>query len=503
MIARRSRVQLNLLDKLIGWMDPERGVRRLAPRHMLNSYTATKPSRFKRNRETSGGSGDDHLNQLTLHELREISRELCRNNGLVKGALDRLAQNVLGPEGPALQARSDREPQNDEVENDWFDWLSNDADISGRFDGQVLLQKMKLGEYRDGDFFVQLDPTGRNGNGSLRPFEGDRVLTPVGVEAVNGLPMSNGITFDPNTGNPLWYFVANDHPVNGSCLIDDGKFIRAETVVHFVNPERLSQGRGQPILTPSFRDIDDFDDLMLYEKVGAKQVASGGYVVETEDPYGFAEAMRDPNVTDERLEQVEPGSVTYMKPGETVRSIQSNRPGNNFEPFMRLISRLIGLPIGMPIELLLLDFSQINFSGSRQLLHLAQLGFRTEQYRTGCQLSKIYRWWLSLQLARGKYDANDPKIFRHEWGFPGWPSPNPKEDAMAFDLELKNKVNSRHNFSRSKGRDFEKTAVELEREEKLLANLQPDPAPQPPAGNADSQNQNTEQQPSQQEGGQQ
>lgn len=495
-MPRAFKPQPNLVDKIVGYFNPEKGLKRLTQRHLLNSYTATKPSRLKRDRETGGGSGDDHLNQLTLWELREISRELCRNNGLVFGALERLVQNVLGPEGPALQARADQESRNDEVETDWYDWLSNDADISGELDGQVLLALMKLEQYCDGDHFAQFDPTGRNGNGSLRPFEGDRVLTPTGVEAVDGLPMINGIAYDPNTKQPRWYFVANDHPLNGVCQVEDGKFIRAETVIHFKNPNRISQGRGRPILTPSFRDIDDLDDLMLYEKVGAKQVASSGYVVETEDPIGMANAFGDTS-TEDRLEQFEPGSVNYMKPGESVKSIQSNRPGNNFEPFTRLISRFIGLPIGMPIELLLLDFSQINFSGSRQLLHLAQLGFRTEQYRTGCQLSKIFRWWLALQISKGKYDAKDPKIFRHEWGFPGWPSPNPREDAQAFDIDLKNRVRSRHDYNRSKGRDFEKTVAELEREEKLLKPLQP---AQPPAGNTDPK-QTSQQEPAQQQKG--
>lgn len=472
----------NLIDRVVGFLDPGAGLRRLSQRTMLNSYTATKPSRHKRDRDTTGGSGDDHLNQLTLWELREISHELVRNNGMVKGAIDRLVQNVLGPEGPSLQSRTEDEKQNDEVESDWDQWLENDADISGRLHGQVLLQKCKQGEYEGGDHFVQLDDTARNGNGSLRAFEGDRVLTPVGVEAVNGLPVLNGIAFDPSTGEPKWYFVANNYPINGKCLEQDGKWIRAETIVPFCNPNRLSQGRGQPILTPSFRDIDDLDDMMLYEKIGSKLVASQGFVVETEDPLGFADAMRDTSNSDERIEELEPGAINYLKPNESMKSIQNNRPGNNFEPFTRLISRFIGLPIGMPIELLLLDFSQINFSGSRQLLHLAQLGFRAEQFRTGCQLSKIYKWWLNLPVRKNKYNSADPKFGLHEWGFPGWPSPNPREDAMAFDLELKNMTRSRHDYCRSKGRDFEKTSSELEREKKLLADLQPPAPPAHPPG---------------------
>lgn len=486
--ALKSKPKPNLVDKIVGYFDPGRGLKRIFQRQLLTSYTATKPSRQKRDREKRGGSGDDHLNQSTLWELREIGRELDRNNGMVTGALDRLTQNVLGPEGPGLQSRTDDEALNEQIEADFRDWLANDADISGRHHGQVLFQKIKLSEYRDGDHFVQLDPEGRNGNGSLRWFEGDRVLTPTGVEAVNGMPMINGIAYDPSTGEPRWYFVANDHPADGRCQVEDGKFIRAETVVPFCNVRRLSQGRGQPVLTPSMRDIDDLDDMMLFEKIGSKLVASQGFVVETEDPYGFAEAMRDTSTSDERLEEIEPGSINYMKKGETVKSIQNNRPGNNFEPFTRLISRFIGLPIGMPIELLLLDFSQINFSGSRQLLHLAQQGFRTEQFRTGCQLSRIFSWWLGLQIAKGRYAAN-PKLGRHEWSFPGWPSPNPREDAQAFEIDLRTRSNSRTNYNRAKGRDWPKTLQELGKEEKAIAAAGVENQPAAPAQKQPAQDQ--------------
>lgn len=475
----RTRPKPNLVDKVVSYFNPAAGLKRIFQRQMLDSYTATKPSRFKRDRETRGGSGDDHLNQLTLWELREIGRELDRNNGMASGAIDRLVQNVMGPEGPALQSRTDNEPLNEEVESDYKQWLLEDADITGDHHGQVLFQKIKLSEYRDGDHFVQLDPIGRNGNGSLRWFEGDRVLTPTGVEAVNGMPMVNGIAYDPATGARRWYFVANDHPLNGRCAEEDGKFIRAETVIPFCNTRRLSQGRGQPILTPCMRDIDDLDDMMLFEKVGSKLVASQGFVVETEDPYGLADSMRDPTTGEDRIEEIEPGSVNYMKPGQSVKSIQNNRPGNNFEPFTRLISRFVGLPIGMPIELLLLDFSQINFSGSRQLLHLAQLGFRTEQFRTACQLSRIFRWWIALQISKGKYDPADPKLGLHEWGFPGWPSPNPREDAQAFEIDLRTCSNSRSNYNRGKGRDWQKVLAERIKEERLLdeAGIKSTPAP--------------------------
>ena len=74
--ALKTKPKPNLVDKVVSYFNPGLGLKRIFQRQMLDSYTATKPSRFKRDRETRGGSGDDHLNQLTLWELREIGREL-------------------------------------------------------------------------------------------------------------------------------------------------------------------------------------------------------------------------------------------------------------------------------------------------------------------------------------------------------------------------------------------------------------------------------------------
>lgn len=469
----------NLIDRLVGYLDPARGVRRLAARSALQSYTATKKSRFKRDRFTQGGSGDEQTDRYTLWELREISRELDRNNGMSIGIIDRAIENILGPEGVTVDPLTDDDILNTRIAEDWSDWMANDADISGNLHGHQLLKKMLRAQYVDGDTFCQFDPVGRNGNGSLRPFEGDRVLNPTGAVAANGYPMINGIAVDPGTGAEKIYFVANDHPLNGSVSEIDGKAIPGSQVIKWANPRRMSQRRGVPICAPVVQEYDDIDDLLMFERIGAKLVAAMGFTVETEDPYGMAEAFRlesgSAQSSDERIQAIEPGGVNYLKPGQKMTSVQSNRPSTNFSQFVQLLIRFVGLPLGMPIELVLLDFSQVNFSASRQLLHLAQLHFRSEQFETGCTLSKIYKLWIAERVRRGIYPAL-PTITKHEWGFPGWPSPNPEEDNKATALGIGLKIDSRHDACRRWGASFKRTLQLLKKEQEMILDAGLDPA---------------------------
>ena len=119
-----------------------------------------------------------------------------------------------------------------------------------------------------------------------------------------------------------------------------------------------------------------------------------------------------------------------------------------------MVNRHIGLPFGFPYELVTLDFSQVNFASSRQLLNQAWRHFRVEQVHLSRKISEIYRWWLIRQMNLGRYRRSGVTrraMLKHSWGFPGWPSPNPVQDAQAAELGILNAFESRTNYNRTRG----------------------------------------------------
>jgi lambda family phage portal protein len=444
-----------------------------------NGYDAAKSDRLNRERSTFGGNGNEHLDAEALWELREKCRDLDRNSGLAIGVLDRITENVLGPSGFDLLPKTGRNKKglNERIVDDWNDWLERYADSRGEFHGWELFQRSYRQADVDGDFFYQLDPNDWDGEGSIRGFEADRVLSPFDYSSsearavVDGQPLINGVA-RTKKGEVAWYFVTDESPSTYHVRRDEGQLIRAADVVHIYDPRRHSQNRSEPRLAPVIRDLDDLDDLLMYERVAAKVLAAQAYIVKSATPDAMADAMHsaDDSSGGNRTQEVVPGLINYIGHDDEFASAPGNRPGNNFGEFVRLLNRYVGLPIGLPVELILLDFSEVNFASSRQLLNQAQRRFKREQVRIGRHISRVYRWWLSRRVARGVYDRGNAKaiesgaIFRHEWGFPGWPSPNPLQDAQASAVALEWEFGSRTNINRAHGVKQDDIFDDLDRE---------------------------------------
>lgn len=464
---------MNVIDRLVNWLSPVRGAERYRARVQLeymNSYLATRPSRFKRDRTDLGGSPDSHLDEPTRFELQETCLSLDRNNGLCKAVIDRSVDNILGPNGFQLYSKTSDIGLNDEIENDWWDWLGkSNSDPANRFHGWQRLKMLFRSDLVQGDGWIQCDDS--TPRGQFRTFEAARVITPHRAKRADDMDIVNGTARDAD-GKLIWTFVANNFPTNPYVSESAGKWIRCDDpfrpVLQFIQPTREAYSRGEPIMTPVIRDVDDIEDLLLFNKMGEKLAAAFGFFVEGNSSSEFADSMLAPGESREkRLQNVTPGQIHYPNPGEKVYAVQHQRVGTQFKDFITLLIRYVGLPLGLPIELVLLDFSGVNFASSRQLLECARQKFRASQFDFCCYVSDLYKWWLRLQVRRGRY-RDRPDILEHEWGLPGWPSPNPLQDAMAAKVGIEMRFNSRTRKAAAAGEDIEAILDELAKEELML-----------------------------------
>ncbi|QDT95544.1 phage portal protein [Gimesia aquarii] len=470
MVKKSKRNQKPRIDKFVDYMFPGWGLKRAQARAFLASYDAAQKKRGDKDhtgKDKGGGSGDDHIDHYDLWTLRETARDLDRNNGLAMAIVDRVMENVISSTGFELRPKTPDEDLNKQIKEDFSYWITHNLDACREFSGWSFLRNVFRSYKRDGDYFLQFRP---EGNCSVMGFEGDRVLNPNGqsVGTIGGLETINGIAKKDGVKKFLW--VANRAPKSPYVSVNDGKAIRADRVVQIYSPRRTTQGRGIPICAPLIREIDDIDDLLAWERQAAKIAASLNMVVKTENPVGAAEWMRTMyNKRDEdidHLEELDPLALNYIRSGEEIQSVQSNRPNNTFESFIMLLNRYVGIPIGLPLELVLLDFSHVNFASSRQLLNQAQRRFEIEQDDFAWFLFKIYQFWLDVRIERGFYDRDKlgANPYKHVWGFPGWPSPNPLQDAQACALAIQYAFGSRTEFNRRRGISQEEIEQELERE---------------------------------------
>lgn len=498
----------NLMDRLVNYFAPVHGLARMqargkqaAIRGNLQSFGATRDGKGKVKRNAVGGEEDEHLDQRTLWELREICYDLDRNNGLSGSVIDQATVNAIGPWGFAHYARTSSPELNARIERGWATWLAKECDPAGQDHGWERLKRSYRSTKVAGDEHWQTDDYDRLSPPVFRIIEAPRILTPYErntsasrrLTKVDGREMIHGIARNSN-GGPQQIFVANRIPLNDVVAIDDGRFLPGDSIISLIRRRRESSTRGVPVMTPVIREFDDLADLMTSERLALRLAAALGIFIETDDdPTSLANHMSElygETEDGEQLETLDPMSINYMKKGQKANMLQAQRPRSEVQAFMRTIMRYVGLPLGLPYELFFLDFSQATLGTLRVALNTAQRRFRDEQFWFSTKLDRLYEWWIEVMVSRGRYPRRDD-IFDHEWGLPGWPSPQPLQDANAAAVGILNRFSSRTIASRNLGEDWETVRQDLEREDAAILehanrnglNVATDPGKQLPPGN--------------------
>lgn len=97
--------------------------------------------------------------------------------------------------------------------------------------------------------------------------------------------------------------------------------------------------------------------------------------------------------------------------------------------------RLLGLPLGLPLEIILLDWTKSNYSQSRAVLEQAFTAFIGWQFKIAdFFLTPIYEWWL-----KGEFDEElkeDDDIYGHDWIKPTFPWIDQLKEAQAWGEKL-------------------------------------------------------------------
>lgn len=472
------------MDSIVMILNPIAGLRRHAARF---AYDAVKSHRLNTKRSGLGGTADSQLDVFTLDGLREICRELCRNNALISGLLKTERDGIVG-DGVDIQARTSDDSEdgwNHTAERLWKeDMIDHPCDATGRFNFNEYLQKMYLAYRRDGDMFTIFTKIG------LQAIEGEQCGTPftkVNKESKN-LKIINGIAYSKNTGQVIGYYIGE--PDDTGCYIKPESFqtFTADKVHHHFNPARFSQSRGEPVLAPSIKYIDYLAGYIDAELVAAKVNACFSAFVTKKDaisgfPLSNVGGTGGTGVTDgkgnlARREKIEPGIIEYLQPGEGVEGVGMTHPGTMFDPFVLRMLTLIGRPLCIPLMLITLDFSGATFMNARIAYQKVQEAWMIEQNVLLKQFaSRVWRWKIDQWIAAGLLKDREDK-YKHEIKCNRWPYVDPYKEAVADEQQLKNGTTTRTKITSRQGDDFKDLMDEREKEEKIITdkklNLDPD-----------------------------
>lgn len=452
------------LDDYVGVFSPRRAMMRKSYRF---GYDILDKHRTRKKRADLGGTGDWHLTQQRHDELREICRDLGRNNPLVKGIFRKLATKIIGTD-TTIQARTDDEGWNKAVGELWKDeMVNNPCDVTGRFNIHAYLKMLYKSYCQDGDLFTIFT------DGGIQAIEGDCCGTPSGHRDAKHFEVANGIAVSKKTRRVIGYYIGRP---NRWGYIESGSMQKysQEVVHHSFNPDRFSQSRGEPILISAVDTIDKLFSYVDAELVAAKINACFPMMTTTKTTDGkpppFTGGVHSSGKDDSgrTVMKVEPGMIWEGSPGEKAEAIGSTRPAAAFDTFMMRILTLIGSPTNMPVMLMTGDYSGATFMNSRVAYAEARDTWRDEQeivvkpFMRRLWILKLQEWIRRKDL-KERDDQNRFDVLCKRW-----PYVDPWKEAKADEQQLKNGTTNHTVICNRQGRDFKELTDQRAEEEEYL-----------------------------------
>jgi len=440
---RRSRISLpkpDTLDKMIGWLSPEAGVRRLKAKTVMALYGGYTAARSDRRQTKTWETMESSADQATLPDLpilRERSHDLVRNAPLATGAINTVVTNVVGT-GLKVQSRIDREVlapylgDNEEVfdaferaaEREFRFWASSrngDAARMQDFAGQQDLAMRST--LVAGDAFVlrrHINRPGARYSTAFQLVEAERVCNP---NFNRDLPSLSGGVEKDEFGAAIAYHVLQAHP--GDVTNPASRQwvrLRAQDrqglwlVNHLARPTRIGMTRPAPYLAPVIESLKQLDKYSEAELMAAVISSMFSVFIKSEDPDGLA-PMNDGSPVSSREEsdfQLGPGAILDLLPYESVEIADPKRPNTAFDGFVMAVLRQVGVALEIPFELLVKHFTA-SYSAAQAALLEAWKFFRARrEWLASMYCQPIYEVVITEAVAKGYLHApgffSDPMI---------------------------------------------------------------------------------------------
>lgn len=420
--------------------------------------------------------------------LRARSVDLQQGVPIAAGALKTNRTNVIGP-GLKLKANirfealgmtvEEKNAWERKTETEFALWAAHcDARQQTDFYGiqsLVFFEKMLYG-----DSFVSL-PMVENRNDPyllrLHVIESILVDTPPkfrGNENEKDNDILYGIKFG-KFGEAIGYYVITA-PYTGYNDDEDYTYIPRygedtgrRNMIHVLNVERSGQLRGLPLLAPVIEDIKLLGRYTDAEVVKVLVNALMSAFIETETPENgppIDGLPEDEQVDEEHDDTIElgNGTINVLRPGEKIKIVEKTPIPSDFEKFITALVSHIGSALEIPYEVLTKHYSS-SYSASRGALleYWKSVDMNRSEFITQfCQ--PIYEEWLTEAIQLGRIDApgffDDPAIraawLGAEWYGPAQGQLNPKDEAEAAELRIKNGISTiAREAAQITGMDFE------------------------------------------------
>lgn len=457
------------LDRAIGRVMPQWQLRRVRARIAADlvqrHYEAAAIGRRTQGWNRSTGDANA-ASGASLARLRDVARDLVRNNPYAKSAVETIAQHVVGwGIEPSVEL---------EVWNAWAGTTACDAD--GRHNLAGLQKVVMRGVVESGEVLIRRRAR-RAEDGlpipiQLQVLEADHLDTLKDGPLTNGGRIIQGVELDP-LGRRVAYWLFREHP--GASQLTSRVFgqsvrVPAEQVAHVFLADRPGAQRGVSWFAPvilRFKDFDEFEDATLM-----KQKIAACLAVITSDVDGTAAPLGTTTTEDPDVDSLEPGLIMNVAPGRSVEVVQPPTV-REYADFTKTSLRGIATGLGVAYEDLTGDYTEMPFSAARmsRIRHWA----RVEDWRWRMLipqfLEPVWGWAMTAAEMTGAAVSEA----RPEWTAPPLPMIDPEKEGLGVIRNIRAGVTTHFEAVRERGYnvdqffdEYQKGLEELDRRSIVL-----------------------------------
>lgn len=410
---------------------------------------------FERHRSLRGSK---LVERRQLADMGDRARRVFRNNPIGRSLLVTETDSIIA-DGLNLQAGTQSEPFNQEVEEKWWAWL-NQADLRGMMTGPQLMRQSWLSPRRDGDGgFVLVSQPG--GVSRLQFIPRDLIQDPTDKK-FDRRTMFDGVQCNP-AGRPVAFHILDEDEWGKRRFAT----IPAADFVYLPHLDDDLAVRGATCYQTIFDILDQLEGYVDAVVIAARMAAVFGLIFKTETgakQVSGLPILQDSDGTDRRALTMEHGMLNYLGTKEDVVQVNPQQPMTQTPDFIRALFRIACLAFDAPLEIGSKDLSQVNFSGGR--IGLIQW-YRTCRAKLAWNVdtcwSRIYRWWLDREVKMGRIVAavppgrgldGRPAFEAHEFHGREWDMNDPVAEAQADLLEQSIGLGDVQTAAAKRGRDW-------------------------------------------------
>jgi lambda family phage portal protein len=413
----------------------------------------------------------DHDIRSDLDKLRQRSRDLAKNNAYVKNFLRAVRRNLIGPDGPVMQARvTDPNGAPDSLANRAIEtaWLEQcrpgNFEVSGKHGFVSALGVMALALARDGEVLYRV--VKGNGYGrfgfQLQLLDAARLATILNRERTPGATAIHmGVEVD-DYGKPLAYHLHTGSAAHG-LLTGSTERIPAAELRHHYLAEDAEQTRGYPWIHAAIKELHNLrgyrEAAIIAARVGASKM--GFFAAKDGDPSALASGEDNGEFTT----NVAPGEFGVLPAGYELQSFDPTYPHDQFDAFNKAVLRGISAGFGVAYHTMTGDLEGVNFSSIRAgVLDERDEWMFLQGIVRDLILTPLYEEWLEWALLRGQIvqaggSALPPaKLFKfraHLWQMKRWAWVDPLKDIRAGIEAIEARLASPQQIAAQAGRDIE------------------------------------------------